>query len=140
MSTTYQEDTASPDAGSLAVVNSIGLTGDDLALCLLEQSEDCIKLLSVDGHLEFMNCGGLTAMEIDRPEMVLGKLWWNLWPKESQRYVEARFREALEGKTVLFEASCPTAKGNPRRWSVNMKPMLARNGPVVSVLATSREI
>ena len=130
----------SPEASSLAVVDAVGLKGSDLALSLLEQSEDCIKLLSVDGNLEFMNCGGLGAMEIDRPEMVLGKLWWALWPAESQSFVRDQFQSVLQGRTVAFEAHCPTAKGNERFWSVNLKPLCARDGPVVSVLATSREL
>ena len=130
----------SADAKVLDVINTVGLEGSDLAISLLEQSSDCIKLLSVDGHLEFMNCGGLNAMEIDEPERVLGKLWWDLWPLKSRRYVQKQFHEAILGTPVAFEAFCPTFKGSPRRWSVNLKPMLARDGPVVSILATSREI
>ena len=130
----------SPDADSLSTVRSVGLNGDDLALCLLEQSEDCVKILSIDGTLDFMSCNGLSAMEIDDPSRVLGQLWWTLWPDNSRAMVEDNFKNALGGRPVTFEASCPTAKGNPRHWSVNLKPMIARDGLVVSVLATSREI
>ena len=130
----------STDARSLEVVSQVGLDSSDLALCLLEQSPDCVKILSVDGTLDFMNCNGLNAMEIEEPEKVLGQLWWHLWPDHSQAMVEANFRSSLGGRTVQFEAFCPTARGNPRNWSVNLKPMIARDGPVVSVLATSREI
>ena len=129
-----------PDADSLSTVRSIGLNGDDLALCLLEQSEDCVKILSIDGTLDFMSCNGLSAMEIDDPSRVLGQAWWSLWPDHSRAMVEDNFKNAIGGRTVTFEASCPTAKGNPRHWSVNLKPMIARDGLVVSVLATSREI
>ena len=130
----------SPDADSLSTVRLIGLSGDDLALCLLEQSEDCVKIISIDGTLDFMSCNGLSAMEIDDPSMVLGKLWWTLWPDESRAMAEDNFKNAIGGRTVTFEAFCPTAKGNLRFWAVNLKPMIARDGPVVSVLATSREI
>ena len=131
---------SSPDAASIAAVNAVGLDGSDLALALLEQSEDCVKILSVDGHLEFMNCVGLNTMEIDGPEVVVGRLWWELWPEPSQAFIRERFKAALRGKAVAFEASCPTFKGRPCRWSVNLKPMCAAAGPVVSVLVTSREI
>ena len=130
----------SPDAQSITVVNAVGLNGDALALCLLEQSEDCIKLLSVEGALEFMNCNGLGAMEIDRPEMVLQKLWWDLWPEDCRTFVRSKFSSAAQGRTVVFDAMCPTAKGKDRYWSVNLKPLFANNGPVVSVLVTSRAI
>ena len=98
----------SPDAKAISVVHSVRLEESDLALRLIEQSEKCVKLLSIDGKLEFMNCGGMKAMEIDDPSAIYGKFWWT--------------------------------RGNPRRWSVNLKPICSMAGPVVSVLATSREI
>ena len=131
---------ASLDARSLEVVSKVGLDSSDLAISLLEQSQDCVKILSVDGRLDFMNCNGMDAMEIDDPDQVLGQLWWHLWPDHAQVMVKNKFHAARNGRTVQFEASCPTVKGNPRRWSVNLKPMLAAAGPVVLVLATSREI
>ncbi len=85
----------SPDADSLSTVRSVGLNGDDLALCLLEQSEDCVKILSIDGTLDFMSCNGLGAMEIDDPSRVLGQLWWTLWPDNSRAMVEDNFKNAL---------------------------------------------
>ena len=130
-----QSDMKSPD-----MAGAVDLCGDELALGLLDHGEDCIKLLSVDGHLEFMNCGGLTAMEIAQPELVLGKLWWSLWPAGSQGFVQQQFRRALLGENLTFEASCPTAKGTPRRWSVNLKPLCSKAGLVVAVIATSRKI
>ena len=130
----------SPDAKAISVVHSVRLEESDLALRLIEQSEKCVKLLSIDGKLEFMNCGGMKAMEIDDPSAIYGKFWWTLWPLNAQDMVRSVFDEAIGGTTSTFEATCPTAKGNPRRWSVNLKPICSRAGPVVSVLATSREI
>ncbi|GAB5349641.1 PAS domain-containing protein [Alteriqipengyuania sp. 357] len=130
----------SPEAGYLPDPEAVGLSFSDLAASLLEQSEDCIKLLSVDGNIEFINCGGLGAMEIDSPEMVLGKPWWELWPEESQAFVKTRFFAALQGDALEFTASCPTARGNERFWSVSFKPILATGGSVVSVQVNSRQI
>lgn len=128
------------DAIAVSVVNSVGLSVGDLAIAMLEQSRDCIKLLSVDGHLEFMNCNGRAAMEIDHPEMVIGKLWWELWPESAQEFVRQKFGEALQGRETEFEAECPTAKGAMRRWVVNLRPLSAKAGPIVSILSTSRDI
>ncbi|WP_241657309.1 PAS domain-containing protein [Aurantiacibacter suaedae] len=116
------------------------MSAADLAAAMLAQSEDCIKLLSIDGHLDFMNCNGLSAMQIEEPHKVIGKLWWELWPETSQALVQAKFREAAEGIEASFEAICPTAKGASRRWSVNLRPLFAKDGPVVSILCTSRQI
>lgn len=128
------------DANAISIVASVGLSGDDLAVAMLNQSDDCIKLLNIDGRLEFMNCNGLDAMEIAQPDMVLGKFWWELWPKQSRTFVERKFLEAARGEESSFEADCPTAMGTHRRWSVNLRPICARTGLVVSVLCISRDI
>ena len=128
------------DAAAIDVAQTVGVGPQDLAIALLEQSSDCIKMLSIDGHLDFINCNGLAAMEIDNSQQVLGKLWWELWPEESREFVKRKFAKAVQGQKVEFKASCPTAKGHKRRWCVNMRPLLAISGPVVSILASSRDI
>lgn len=128
------------DARAVSTLGSVGLSGNDFAIALLEQSQDCIKILSMDGRLEFMNCNGMAAMEIERPEIAIGKLWWELWPEPSQDFVRQNFFEAAQGRETSFEAECPTAKGSPRRWVVKSRPLLEPNGQIVSVLSTSRDI
>ncbi len=130
----------STDTAAIAVSNAVGLGAQDLAVALLEQSDDCIKILGVAGHLEFMNCAGLRAMEIDSPTQFIGKLWWDLWPAQSRERICEEFKLAAAGSIRVFVADCPTAKGSARRWSVNLKPLVARAGPVVSILCTSRDI
>lgn len=128
------------DAVAIRVAGSVGLSGSELAVAMLEQSPDCIKMLSIDGHLDFINCNGLDAMEIDQPELVIGKLWWELWPESIQWFIKQQFREALQGHETSFEAECPTAKGEPRKWVVNLRPLVASAGAVVSILSTSRDV
>lgn len=130
----------SPEMAAIEVTSKVGLDGDDLVVALLEQSDDCIKILDVEGRLQFMNCGGQRAMEIDDPAMVMGKLWWDLWPADSRNLLYNVFNSALSGHAPNFEADCPTAKGTPRRWMVSLKPMTAADGRVASVLATSRDV
>ena len=117
-----------------------GLTGGNLALALLEQSEDCIKLLTLQGELDYMNCGGMRAMEISDFGEVKGQPWWSLWPAEHRALVRENFSRAASGHERHFIADCPTAAGSPRRWSVHLKPLVAPAGPVVAVLCTSRDI
>ena len=87
-----------------------------------------------------MNCNGLAAMAIDDSGLVIGRFWWELWPEASCEFVRTQFNKAAQGQEIEFEASCPTARGAPRRWRVHMLPLFAPSGPVVSVLATSRDI
>jgi hypothetical protein len=77
---------------------------------------------------------------VDDPAIFYGRKWWSIWPERSQDLVREHFETALSGRPTSFEAACPTAKGNPRRWLVKLKPLCAKSGPVVSVVVTSREI
>lgn len=128
------------DRNAIDHAEAVGVTGADLAVALLEQSKDCIKMISVDGNVDFINCNGLKAMEIDDPEILKGKLWWELWPEPSRPYVEGKFRESLGGRETTFEGECPTAKGVLKRWALNLRPLGSLGGPVVAVLCTSRDI
>ncbi|MCA0902279.1 MULTISPECIES: PAS domain-containing protein [Qipengyuania] len=134
------EPLLSPEVEAMRMACAAGLTGGNLALALLEQSEDCIKLLTLQGELDYMNCGGLRAMEISDFGEVKGQPWWSLWPQEHRDLVRESFNRAVSGHERHFTADCPTAAGTPRRWSVHLKPLVAPAGPVVAVLCTSRDI
>ncbi|WP_299309785.1 PAS domain-containing protein [uncultured Croceicoccus sp.] len=125
---------------SLHPVEGIVLSHEDIALDLLLQSEDCVKILGVDGTLEHVNCGGLRALEVSHQSEILGKIWWDIWPERYRAFVRNEFMEALGGTPRMFEAYCPTALGTPRYWSVSLKPLISRAGPVVSILCVSRDI
>lgn len=131
---------ASREIAAVRLIEEIGVGSDSLALAVLEQSDDCIKILSRDGELDYMNCGGVSAMQLTDFNAVSGKLWWELWPEESRRMVRQMFQRSLTGREVEFEATCPTAQGLPKRWSVKLKPMLTPDFRVTGVLCTSREI
>ncbi|MBX7502183.1 PAS domain-containing protein [Qipengyuania sp. YG27] len=128
------------DSRAISTVEAVGLSGSELAIAMLAQSKDCIKIFSVDGHLEFMNCNGLNAMEIDQLGWVIGKFWWDLWPSALLTLVKEHFYDAVQGGVVNFEAECPTAKGSRRLWAVNLRPLCAQTGQVVSILCTSQDI
>ncbi len=119
---------------------SVGVSGENLALALLEQSDDCIKMLSLDGRLEYMNCAGLRAMEIDDQNMVLGQHWWDLWPKEAGPMLRDSFNAALSGIPQRFASNCPTARGTPKSWVIDLRPLKSQACPIVSVLCTSRDV
>ena len=83
--------TAPPSAEFSAILKAaeIGVEAGSLMTAMLEQSDDCIKMLNVDGTLEYMNCGGLKAMQIDEFSSVAGEKWWNLWPENRRNNLPA---------------------------------------------------
>jgi len=109
-------------------------------LSVVEASQDCIRVISAKGHVEYMNTQGQSLFEIEdfdgRNRL---RYWPDLWPPESRETVEQALRVALGGHAVAFEAFCPTAQGAPRWWHTTVSPILD-GGQVIRVLATSRDV
>lgn len=107
---------------------------------LLEASPDCIKILSLDGQLQFMNDNGRCLMEIDDIRQVSSVRWPDLWPPEYRDTIEQALATARSGGVVRLSAPCPTAKGTPKWWDVFVSPIRDEVGAVVSIMSTSRDV
>jgi diguanylate cyclase (GGDEF)-like protein/PAS domain S-box-containing protein len=118
-----------------------GLQPSEL-LCrsVLEASIDCIKVVDLDGRLQFMNARGCGMMELDAPSRLIGKRWEDLWPAQSATQVRDAIASAKAGGTARFSGYCPTARGAPRWWDVLVSPVRNDAGDVVRILAISRDI
>ena len=107
---------------------------------VLDQSVDCVKLVGLDGEVQYMNANGLCAMEVDDFAAIAGKPWPSLWPEESRPLLDEAMAGAREGRISRFEAFCPTAKGEPRWWEVTVSPVWSPAGSVDAMLSTSRDV
>lgn len=133
-------DGANIPRSDMGVANVVGDSLPGFAASLLEGSSDCIKVLETDGTLAYMSCNGLTAMEIDDFGTVQGRPWPSLWPEDARATLEDALIRARGGELTAFEASCPTAKGTEKWWSVTVLPVLDRTGQVDRIVASSRDI
>lgn len=107
---------------------------------ILEQSQDCIKIIATDGSLDFMNTNGQKVMEVEDFATVAGNKWWDYWPAESIELVRNAVKDANAGKASNFEAACPTLTGTLRWWDVSVAPLKNATGTVGAILAVSRDI
>ena len=107
---------------------------------VLDASQDCIKVIELDGSLSYMNINGQCAMEIDDLNAVTGADWSSLWPEESRSLVRASVEDACAGRHSRFEAFCPAAKGTPKWWDVAVAPILGDDGLPVRIVSVSREV
>jgi diguanylate cyclase (GGDEF)-like protein/PAS domain S-box-containing protein len=114
-------------------------TSEALSRSMLEASADCIKLLTLEGLIEFMNDPGLRAMEIDDFKTIVGKPWCSLWPGDGKTEAVEAVRKASSGETARFNAFRPTAHGSYRWWDVVVTPILGGRGAVKQLLAISRD-
>lgn len=107
---------------------------------VLDSSPDCIKIIDLDGTLNFMNPNGCRAMEIDHFHSVKGRKWRDLWPQSAVQKVEESIEAALRGKNTRFESFCPTAKGSPRWWEVSVAPVHGEDGVPTAIVSISRDV
>ncbi len=121
-------------------VGGFGVHSRDMLATVLDQSEDCVKILDAEGRVDFMNRNGRCSMEIDDFCTVSGQAWETLWPEESAADVRAAVENAREGRSSRFEAFCPTAKGTPKWWDVQISPVRNDQGDVLAILSVSRDV
>ncbi|QKQ76333.1 PAS domain-containing protein [Nostoc sp. TCL240-02] len=107
---------------------------------ILDSSSDCIKVLSLDGRLLYMNTGGLCLMEIDDLNCYLNTEWLGFWEGSSRQQAEEALATTKTGEVSIFRGYCPTAKGTPKWWEVVVSPILDASGQLERILLISRDI
>lgn len=107
---------------------------------ILESSGDCIKVLGLDGTLEFMSAGGMCVMEVDDFDALKNRHWPEFWSGKEHVKARAAVAQARSGGTGRFQGYAPTAKGNMRYWDVIVTPILGTDGKPNKLLSISRDI
>ncbi|MCB2015405.1 MAG: PAS domain-containing protein [Sphingobium sp.] len=115
------------------------LTAQTLAN-VLTQSSDCVKLISTNGKILWMNPNGLCAMEIDDFCQIDGKDWSSLWPEAQRHFIDTSYRESVSNGGFRFLALCPTAKGSERWWDVSVTALTGPDNNLSGYLSISRDV
>lgn len=126
--------------GELAAAGGSLITNDDVLRSVLSGCGDCIKILDLDGHVQFMSEGGKRAMEVEDLAELRGHPWPAFW--EGAGNVEAikAIETAKKGGTGRFKGAANTSKGNPRYWDVQVTPIVDDRGKPTHLLSISRDI
>jgi len=107
---------------------------------ILASSDDCIKVLDLDGSLTFMSEGGQRIMEVCDFNAIQGCPWPDFWTSPHRTTVEHALAAAREGRATHFQGPANTAAGNPRWWDVRVTPILDARGRPERILSISRDI
>ena len=115
---------------------------EQFSRAVMDSSPDCIKVMDVEGRLQFMNTGGLCLMEIDDFTPFAGQPWWQLWQAGDRDMIRAAMGQAMQGQSARFQAMCPTAKGNEKWWDVMIAPIHkgADGSGLAGLISVSRDI
>ncbi|WP_158258186.1 PAS domain S-box protein [Rhodopila globiformis] len=110
------------------------------ARSVLDSSPDCMKVIGLDGRLQFISGPGLRAMEIDDFATRRGQAWETLWPAGYAAQAREAVRQARSGAVARFTAFRPTVKGTPRWWDVSVSAIPGSDGRPVRLLIVSRDV
>ena len=106
---------------------------------VLAASPDCIKVLDLDGRLDFMNGPGLRAMEVEDFAKVAGTPWPRLWSGPGEAKAREAVAAARGGGAGRFEGWASTLRGVPKFWDVSVTPIRGEDGRPERLLAVSRD-
>lgn len=107
---------------------------------VIESSRDCIKVLDLDGRLQWISAGGQRLMEIDDAKPLLQKSYLDFWSGADHEAASNAVAAARAGGTSRFEGYCPTGKGTPKWWDELATPILDADGRPEKLLVVSRDI
>lgn len=107
---------------------------------IVAASQDCIKLLDLNGGLLFVNDFGLTALGVADAGTLYGRSIASLWPREARRRINRAVARAAAGRIGRFSGPCPMLDGTVRAWDVIISPIRDSAGNTVKLLAISRDI
>ena len=107
---------------------------------VLASSSDCIKVLDLDFHLQYMSPVAMELMEVDDFATCQSADWTTFWQDADRPVVMAAIGQALSGGIGNFHAFCPTLKGTPKWWDVTVTPIKDADGHVVKLLSSSRDV
>jgi two-component sensor histidine kinase len=101
---------------------------------------DCIKILDLEGRLQFMSEGGKRVMEVDDFDALKGCPWPDFWVGEGNAQAKIAIVEARAGRMARFQNGANTARGTPRHWDVQVSPIFNAQREVTHLLSISRDI
>jgi PAS domain S-box-containing protein len=119
-----------------ALVDSEGA----LLATVLDQTHDCVKLLDLDGIIQYVNRQGALAMELSSPSELIGQSYLARWPEEVRPVLEDALAAARDGELGRFTASRPQPNGLPSWWDVTVSPVRASSGAITHFVTIARDM
>ena len=113
---------------------------NDVLDAILAHSRDCIKLLSLDGELEYLSQSGKAALGVADTREVLGRKWCDFWPEAMRDALDAAIGSARQGSSARFDGYTEAADGTRRWWEVVMSPVRGAGGAISHLLAISTDV
>ena len=106
----------------------------------LDSSDDCVKVLDLEGRLLFMSQPGQALLGIRDITPLLNTSWVEFWQGADQQAAIEAINQARVGEVCTFQGYRPTFSGEPKWWDNKVSPIRAAEGHVERLLCLSRDI
>ncbi|MBW4528545.1 MAG: GAF domain-containing protein, partial [Phormidium tanganyikae FI6-MK23] len=107
---------------------------------ILDSSDDCIKVLDLEGRLLFISQPGQALLGIEDITPFLNTSWAEFWQGADQQAAIEAISKAKVGEICTFQGYCPTLRGEPKWWDIKVSPIRGAEGQVERLLCISRDI
>lgn len=111
-----------------------------LLASVLNGCGDCIKILDLEGRLQFMSEGGKRVMEVDDFSAFQGCPWPDFWAGDGNVAARQAVETAASGQPAQFFGDAKTAKGTQKFWEVQVIPVFGEGGNPTHLLSISKDI
>jgi PAS domain S-box-containing protein len=107
---------------------------------IVESSNDCIKILDLEGRLLYISERGQELLGIEDADPYINNSWIELWPGDGRLSARAAIEQAKASGFALFQAYGPTPQGQAKWWETVITPIGDGQRRVARLLAISRDI
>jgi PAS domain S-box-containing protein len=117
-----------------------GMRGDELRLdAVIATTPECIKIVSPDGTLTFMNKAGLSMVEAPTFDAVQGACIYDIIAPEHRQYWQDMHARVCNGETLSWQFDIIGLHGTRRAMETHAVPLPQANGSFAQ-LAVTRDI
>lgn len=121
------------------VLDILGFVAPSFALSMIQATSDCVKILTVDGRIVFVNQIGLDELMGGSLAEVRDTVWSAYWPPQARPALEEAIDLTAQGRHIYCELPRETETGADRLWAVNLTPVFGENGRVIAIVVMSRD-
>ena len=122
------------------ILDILGFVAPSFVLSMIQATSDCVKILTVDGRIVFVNQIGLDELMGGSLEEVRDTIWSAYWPPLTRPALEEALELTAQGRHIYCEMPRETEDGDDRLWAVNLTPVFGDDGEVMAIVVMSRNL
>ncbi len=122
------------------ILDILGFVAPSFVLSMIQATSDCVKILTVDGRIIFVNQIGLDELMGGSLTEVRDTIWSAYWPSAARPALEEAIDLTTQGRHIYCELPRETVEGRDRLWSVNLTPVFGDDDRVIAIVVMSRDL